>query len=1159
MPQWTKDQQACIDARNHDLLVSAAAGSGKTAVLVERIVSLVKGGADISRMLIVTFTRAAAGEMRERIGKALAAAADQGDEKMHRQLNRMEYCQISTLHSFCQRVLKEHFQAVGIDPQTRLCDETLKNRLFEDAAKAALVACYEEEDKDFEFLGQCFEQDAILSMLTDLYTFLMALEDPWGWLETHTDPRADADKWEMTLLKDLLMQLQGMGPLLNEMKAHLADPLKLNAYEDIWLDDRLIAEELEKAAGEDLASLRKAMDRISWRRAPTTRGLEQDKAFWAEEHKNLRDSFKKIAADVEKQLPASYEAARHDMEAMTPALKGLASGVKKLHGLFTQAKEDLGVMDFNDLEHLTLRVLEDEGVKKTLSDSFDHIFVDEYQDVSQIQEAIVRRLHTENNLLFMVGDVKQSIYRFRQADPTLFLHKQETFSKEENAPCRKIFLQQNFRSQPQVLQGVNDVFEHVMQKEITEISYDPDAHLVPGRQDGARDCLSLYLIQKDDEGPGEFDAVCSIIHEAMKTTLPDRETGQTRPCRLRDIAILLPKIKGLGAQMAQALKEQGIPVFLEGDEEYFELPEVHTLMELLKVVDNPCQDLPLLTALSLPYFQFTREEQAQIRLALPDRSKPYYQAFERVCEAPGSLGDKCRRAAQTFAQWRFLKEHLPLDRFIWQVMEDTGMYLQAGALPGGESRQGNLRLLCQRAHTYCQTQHGGLAGFLKEGEALRASQDRTTAKLLGEGEDLVRLMTIHKSKGLEFPVTIVAGLGHGMHLPGRSRLILHKDLGMGMDYVNPQERITRPSLSKTAIALRKRLEEKAERARLLYVAMTRARERLILVGSVKEYPLPAWRLPSGPHALYAASSMLDWVCQALWKTQSFPGLTQDDSTHSTAYPHAAAPWKITLSGDIIHMAVEKEKDFHMLLSRIQNDLVLPVDEDTVSRFEKVLEPRPEPLPLKTSVSALCRQAPWDATEEDALEKAQPQWTVAPLVMSPLPEAPRFLSEPEEENTAAQRGTAVHQALAHLDYTQLGDARGKALYARVASQVETMAALTPEQKQTIPFAWLCRFLESPLGLRARRAQVMRREWAFNYRLPEAGGVLVQGVIDLCFMENGQWVLVDYKTDYYEDPALLKERYAPQLRIYRQALEDITRVPVAQTCLCGLRHGDEIEID
>jgi len=448
--------------------------------------------------------------------------------------------------------------------------------------------------------------------------------------------------------------------------------------------------------------------------------------------------------------------------------------------------------------------------------------------------------------------------------------------------------------------------------------------------------------------------------------------------------------------------------------------------------------------------------------------------------------------------------------------------------------------------------------ILKEELSVRQAE-AAAKKLLGEGEDLVRLMTIHKSKGLEFPVTIVAGLGHGMHLPGRSRLILHKDLGMGMDYVNPQERITRPSLSKTAIALRKRLEEKAERARRLYVAMTRARERLILVGSVKEYPLPAWRLPSGPHALYAASSMLDWVCQALWKTQSFPGLTQDDSTHSTAYPHAAAPWKITLSGDIIHMAVEKEKDFHMLLSRIQNDLVLPVDEDTVSRFEKVLEPRPEPLPLKTSVSALCRQAPWDATEEDALEKAQPQWTVAPLVMSPLPEAPRFLSEPEEENTAAQRGTAVHQALAHLDYTQLGDARGKALYARVASQVETMAALTPEQKQTIPFAWLCRFLESPLGLRARRAQVMRREWAFNYRLPEAGGVLVQGVIDLCFMENGQWVLVDYKTDYYEDPALLKERYAPQLRIYRQALEDITRVPVAQTCLCGLRHGDEIEID
>ncbi|MBQ8536875.1 MAG: helicase-exonuclease AddAB subunit AddA [Clostridia bacterium] len=1166
MPRWTDDQQAAMDARNPDLLVSAAAGSGKTAVLVERIVQLAKKGAQIDRMLIVTFTRAAAGEMRERIAARLAQGADEGDETMHRQLSRMENCQISTIHGFCQKVLREHFQAVGLDPQTRLCDPNLKDRLFDEAAQAALVEAFEAENEDFDSLALCFEQDAILSMLKELYTFLMSLEDPWGWLEEKLtfDEDLANHPWATTLLQDLSLQLQGMEPLLKEMKALLARPEAVKAYEPLWLEDDLNARELLKASGEGLEALRQALDRLKWQRAPISRGLQSDQAQWVENYKALRESLKKIAAEVFKQTPLSLQAAGEDMQAMAPALRGLALGVKTLHTLFIKAKEDLGVMDFDDLEHLTLKILSNESLRAILSESYDHIFVDEYQDVSQIQEAIIQRLHGENNLLFMVGDVKQSIYRFRLADPTLFLTKQETFSKEETAQKRKLVLQKNFRSQAQVLHGVNHVFDHVMQREITEIAYDADARLVPGREDQGDNCLSLHLILKEKgEEPGaEYQAVAQQVLAALKTQIPDRHTGQMRPCRLKDIAILLPKIRGVGAEMAQALKDQGIPVYLEGDEEYFDLPEVHTLMETLKVVDNPCQDLPLLTALSLPCFQLTREEQAKIRLLAPRRDQPYYRAFHKACEAQGPLGDKCRKARDLFEEWRFVKDHLPLDQFIWRVLADTGMYLQAGALPGGENRQGNLRLLCQRAYDYAHTQQGGLAGFLKEGEALRTAQDRTTAKLLGEGEDLVRLMTIHKSKGLEFPVTIVASLGQAMHQPQKSRLLMHKELGLAMDYVNPRDRITRPTLAKTAIALRKRLEEKAEKARLLYVAMTRARERLILVGTVKKYPQPVWQLPLSPYALYAAPSLLDWVCQALWKTQPFPRENESISTESTAYPQAAAPWKITVSGDIIHIPVENNEDFHTLLSDLQKQLTTPVDELTAERLEAASQPRPPALPLKTSVSALCRHTPWENTEEDALEKALPQWTVAPLTLSPLPELPGFLSQPEETDTGAARGTAVHQALSGLDYGLLGDASGKALYARVAQQADDMARrcyLTPEQREAIPLHWLCRFLESDLGQRARNAQEMHREWAFNFRLPQAPETLVQGVIDLCFVEDGQWVLLDYKTDYYEDPTLLKKRYGPQLRLYRQALEAITRRPVKETCLYGLRRGDRIEVE
>ena len=1166
MPRWTEDQQAAIDARNPDLLVSAAAGSGKTAVLVERIVQLARQGARIDRMLIVTFTRAAAGEMRERISARLAQGADEGDENLHKQLNRMENCQISTIHGFCQKVLKEHFQAVGMDPQTRLCDPPLQERLFDEAARAALIDAFEAENKDFDRLAQCFEQDAILSMLKELYTFLMSLADPWGWLEEKLAATGELKEhpWTQTLLADLSLQVQGMAPLLAEMKAMLTWPAAVKNYEELWLEDDLVSRELLKAAGEGIEKLRQALDRLKWKRAPISKGLTSDEAQWVDEYKALRESLKKIAADALKQTPVSLEAARADIAAMEPALRGLAFGVERLKALFQKAKDELGVMDFNDLEHLTLKVLSDPALKKVLENSYDHIFVDEYQDVSQIQEAIIQRLHGKSNLLFMVGDVKQSIYRFRLADPTLFLTKQETFIKEENAQKRKLVLQKNFRSQAQVLHGVNEVFHHVMRREITEIAYDADAHLVPGREDEGRECLTLHLVlkEKGDEPGAEHEAIAQEVEKALGSLIPDRQTGQMRPCRLKDIAVLLPKVKGVGTQLAEKLKERGIPVYLEGDEEYFDLPEVHTLMETLKVVDNPYQDLPLLTALSLPCFHLNREEQAKIRLLEPRRDQPYYRAFEKACQEPGPLGEKCRFARDLFDEWRFLKDHLPLDQFIWRILGDTGMYLQAGALPGGENRQGNLRLLCQRASDYARNQHDGLAGFLKEGEALRAAQDRTTAKLLGEGEDLVRIMTIHKSKGLEFPVTIVAELGHGMHLNQQSRLMMHKDLGLAVDYVNPQDRITRPTLGKAAIALRKRLEEKAEKARLLYVAMTRARERLIVMGTVKKYPLPVWQLPLSPYGVYAASSMLDWVCQALWKTQPFPMNEEGFSTQSTAYPQTGTPWKIKLSGDIIHTPVEKSEAFHTQLSDLMKKLTDPVDERWAERLQRGAAPRQPALPLKTSVSALCRQAPWEDTEEDALEKAAPQWTVAPLVLSPLPELPAFLSQPEETNTGAARGTAVHQALSGLDYSSLGDASGKALYARVAQQADDMAHrgyLTPEQREAIPLSWLCRFLESDLGLRARKAQEIHREWAFNFRLPQAPETLVQGVIDLCFVEDDQWVLADYKTDYYEDPALLKERYAPQLRLYRQALAAITRRPVKETCLYGLRHGDRIEIE
>lgn len=1173
MAKWTQAQQEAIDARNPELLVSAAAGSGKTAVLVERIIRLAAQGAQLDRMLIVTFTRAAAGEMRERIQSRLAQSADQGDAQMHRQLTLMENCQISTLHGFCQRVLREHFQAVGLDPQTKLCDPALGNRLFHEAAQEAMLACFERADPDFDHLAQRFEQSDILSMMEELYTFLMSLQDPWGWLENQLAPLPDslgAHPWTQALLADLNMQLQGLAPLLRQMRVKLSQPDAVEAYESFWKADQALCREILAAGKKGMEALHQALEAAQWRRAPTSRGLEGAQAQWVEDYKALRESLKKLCQEVKKQSIPSLAKAGADMAAMAPSRRGLALAVKALDQSFARAKEELGVMDFNDLEHLTLRALEQPGVREALGQAYDHIFVDEYQDVSQIQEAILQSLHGPENLLFMVGDVKQSIYRFRLADPTLFLSKQERFSKEADAPKRKLVLQQNFRSQPQVLQGVNQVFDHVMRREVTEIAYDGEARLVPGRCEAEGDCLWLNLVLKAEENPlAEYQAAAQLVLEALENPLPDGKGG-LRPCQLRDIAILMPKTKGAGNQLAQVLKDNGIPVYLEGDEEYFDLPEIHTVMETLKAVDNPLQDLPLLTALSLPCFELSRQELALIRLEDQSKNCPFHRAFSKACLRKDALGEKCRRAEAQLEEWRFLKENLPLDQMIWRLISDAGIYCQAGALPGGENRQGNLRLLCQRAYEYAQSQSGGLAGFLKEGEALRAAQDGKTAKLLGEGENLVRVMTIHKSKGLEFPVTLVVGLGQAMHLPAKARLRLHKELGLALPYVNPEDRITRPTLAMAAIALRQRMEEKAERARLLYVAMTRARERLVLIGAVKRYPLSVWQLPMSAYGVYAAGSLLDWVCQALWKKEDFPTLNLGVSTDSTDYPQGEKRWKIRIFDETVHKNVENPSQFHTLISQWEKELTEPVEEEVASRLKAASQaPNPaELLPLKTSVSALCRQAfagaapVMEEEEEDARAKGVPQWTVAPLQMSPLPELPAFLAGAQEEARGAARGTAVHQALSALDYAPLRGLRGEELRCRAEAQLDEMAArgyLTRAQRDSVQAGWLCRFLESPLGRRALAAPWVKREWAFNFRLPGTQSTLVQGVIDLCFQEAEAWVLADYKTDYYEDPALLKTRYQGQLRLYGQALAAITGKPVKELWLFGLRRGDALLIE
>ena len=869
--RWTAGQQDAISARNPSVLVSAAAGSGKTAVLVERVLSLLREGKRIDRMLIVTFTRAAAGEMRERIGRALEAEAE-GNAHLRRQQMRLQRADICTLHVFCSRVLREHFEAAGIDPLARIADEEKLNALRQKALDDALENAYAAPDEDLNALFSQFEDQQIAAMMDEGYKFLMAQADPWGWAEQACRAEAArADAWLILLQEKCRLKLEGAKELLPDMENILSQGAGPARYADAYEKDCQLMDELLAAARQGaLTGAVPAFAALS-RKKP---GPEEDPGL-TESYKALRDEWKDRIREALSRLPADKSQAESDLIHTLPALRALMGLIRQMAENYFDYKQRKNYLDYSDLEHLALRALRDENVRKSVAGSYDALFIDEYQDISGIQEAILNALHEgTDNLLFMVGDVKQSIYRFRLADPTLFLRKYQDYSQAADAPCRKILLQQNFRSDGNVLLAVNQVFTNAMRERETEIAYDEAAMLSPGGNQplGAAVEIHLMAAPADEDGePGEltkgyrYEAAFTAnrIKELMRT-LTVREGDHTRPLRFRDIALLMRYASGRAPYIAQTLQQAGIPVYSDADAQFFDLPEVADLLNLLRVIDNPLQDIPLLSALRCPCFGFTEEMLARIRLVDRAPGVPFYKAFLDLMEKDGPLAGRCRDAWARLGHWRFLSRSLPVDSLIWRVLEESGLYMRSGALDDGELRQANLRLLAERAQG--EAARDGLSAFLRETGRLHLSDDGKAAKTLGENEDVVRILTLHKSKGLEFPVVFLLETARPFRKGGEGEsLRLHAKYGAALRFVDGEKRLTRETCACRALRDVSETEGRAEEARLLYVGMTRAREKLILVGSPKrpDRLMDKWARPATAYAAGTADCMLDWVMESL--------------------------------------------------------------------------------------------------------------------------------------------------------------------------------------------------------------------------------------------------------------------------------------------------------
>ena len=1161
MPNWTEQQHEAIWDRGHSLIVCAGAGSGKTAVLTARIVQLVREGTALENMLIVTFTRAAAAEMRSRIADALreAAAAARGEEKrwLAEQSLSVGRAPISTLHSFCGTLLREHFEALTIDPGFRVGDEQECAVLRESARTEALYACYEAGSEAFRAADECWEETELADMADRLWRFARTQPDPEAFYARAlaamqgTDDEILAGPAFAWLLRDTAGRLQAAAREMAALAARAA-----GAHPSYEKACQAEAERLAgvAAAADDWRRLSGAAAGMRWEK-PRAAG-KYDKAL-TEEVREGRRALKDEAERALEPFADAPEDAAQDVRRMALPLAGLVEFARAYGAAYAEAKKRRGILDYDDLEREALCALSgpESGVREALAARYRYVFVDEYQDSSAVQEAILAAFANlgRQDGLFQVGDVKQSIYRFRHAEPSLFREKAEAYASADNPWAKRIDLNTNFRSRANVLAGVNAVFERIMRRDATEIEYDARERLacgLPAREDDPELELRLILpneAEEEDE-PAAFDGeeedenprreALGEEQEALEAAariralhgqpMYDAKLGGMRETRWRDFAVLMRSVRGAAARVAEILQGEGIPVFCDVGQAYFEIPEVRQTIAVLQAVDNGARDTALMAALRSPAFGLTDADLAEIRIRGGERI-PFHEAARIVSEGGDSLAERVKAALEKMAFWRISARHQGIDRLIERVLADSRLELRAAALPDGAGRLANLHLLESKARDFMRQQGGSLHAFLAYVERLKAGGDNESASAIGEGEDVVRIMSVHKSKGLEFPVVLL--LGAGKRVTGKeaaSPLVLDAALGAGLFCEDGRLHTRRNTAPRMAIIRKLEQEALAEEVRILYVAMTRARDRLIVIGRPRRGKIRAeWYDEMTRERILAMTSMLDMICPALAAAgAAFDGEEEIDC--------AGSKWLVcAVSGGDIPVRANDA-----LLARLERMAASPRD----PAFERLLYFTPEARPgaQKTSVTAAIRDGKF--RQEDAED--------AP----PLPELrsrPRFMME--KRLTAAEIGTAFHRMACCCDLDALrASADRRAEAARQERDMLQRGVISAAEAQSLPEGMLGALAASPLGARMLASERVEREWAFTWRrrTPE-GEQLLQGVIDCCFIEEGRWVLVDYKTDSPRDIPAVLERHRAQLALYQEALEALTGIPVAERLLWLVR--------
>lgn len=1282
--KWTPEQESAIIAPkdssldNQTLLVAAAAGSGKTAVLVERIITRLKdmdNPLSVQELMVVTFTKAAAQEMSARIGLALAKAMESTEdaamqERLERQLNLLPSAHISTLHSFCQWVIRSYFYKLDINPTARIGNEAEMALLQQEVLADLLTKSYEEGLYNIYELADFFSDDksdaGLTAKIMSLYNYAMSLANPDGWLRKALEPYKEAmtvnpseTLWGQYMWDQHVAVIDRIRERLERMEQILLDPVGPHKWQNIY-DNQLAALSMLSGAEtwDDMGEACKHTDTFIKDRFNKL-GEEVDPSLQAE-FKSLgsqnKDDLKAMQAAVFTVPEATLQ---EQFKAQYPIIEGLVELTIAFHKAYRDMKQEQGIMDFSDLEHLCLALLVEPGteddpqpsdVAKELQDTFKEIMVDEYQDTNGVQETIINLISRVDNR-FYVGDVKQAIYSFRMADSSLFMEKYNTYGGTD-AVERRIDLAKNFRSHENILAATNFLFYQIMTEEAAELNYTEAESLIPGRivEDAPEDWiggdveLQLLDVSKDtlsasesDEDEGgdpennerELDFIIQKIKEIhgakKKVQNPD---GTFRQIEWRDFAILRRSLAGWGTRAVEAMRQAGIPAVVNERDGYFEAQEIQLLLALLSIIDNPEQDLPMAAVLHSGLVGLDANELGALRLSGEGSLWSLMPAYAKEAQ-----DERLLAFIDHMERWRTLSRRHGVTDLLWDIYESQDYVNYVGAMPNGLVRRANVLALYDRAKGYEASGFRGLFRFLRFVESLRDSnQDMPLANVVSEADNVVRLMTIHKSKGLEFPVVFLSGVQKGFNMMDlRSELLIDKNAGLGLKGYFPDIRVSFPTIPWFYVKDVKEVALKAEEQRILYVALTRARDKLIMTGHFKGFKNAKGKLSTLGELIKNAASVegqqlpTDIITQANtyleWLIMGFTRHLDGGNPLRVAIEYEGPTYfdlpdkkcriKVeihdgSLYGDLDYKADIDETTINKVRElQAVNSVELPQEiedrfnysypySDATRRTAKIsvseLKRRFQERELEAgtidtlnesivTVDTEAKRAVSDAIlgqaikldvrnadSDDTSNESVPTITVPAddLANSVFGRKPQALQSEEDVLTGAQWGTLMHEAMQWLPLAQYTQAS----LTRELDALVTKGTFTEEERNLLSDTSLYKFFSSDLGKRLINAKRIERELPFSMlfegkrvydTLKDGENLFLQGIIDTAFEEDGEWVLVDYKTDRVKSGEDLIKRYKIQMDLYKEALQRLTGMPVKASYIYSFRLHDAISID